>query len=345
MTIFKSKIINLKPQIINPPSLKREIVALQYSPSLKADWDTVLDKSLNGTFLHRREFMEYHGDRFMDASLILYSKGLPIAIFPAEQEGNTVYSHRGLTYAGWIIARGLAANEVEEIIAETLAYYQDENLTQVEVRMVPDFFARGSQDYLHAALLNTGARKTASVTHHCTPLPFKVTDRGKRWGKRQAEKKGLEIGRSGDLRTFWEKILVPNLKDRHRVSPTHSLVEIEKLQQRFPSHIHFFTVMKNGEMLGAAVVFETDTTAHLQYIAASSQGKSLRCLDMLVSWLIEVAYSEKAYFNMGVSHIPATGAINQGLVQWKESFGGKPVEVGTYRLSTTHRQSNINFLY
>ncbi len=266
-----------------------------------------------------------------------------MAIFPAEQEGNTVYSHRGLTYAGWILVKGLKEQEIGEIISETLAYYSDENLTQVEVRMVPDFFARGSQDYLHAGLLNLGARKIASVTHHCTPLPYKVSDRGKRWGKRQAERNGLEMTRSVDLRTFWGKILVPNLMDRHRVSPTHSLVEIEKLQQRCPSHIHFFAVMKNREMLGGAVVFETDTTAHLQYIAASSLGKSLRCLDMLVSWLIEAAFPDKAYFNMGVSHIPATGDINQGLVQWKESFGGKPVEAATYRLLTNTHATEFLF--
>lgn len=279
--------------------------------------------------------MEYHGDRFVDASLIFYKRRQPIALFPAEQEGNTIYSHRGLTYAGWILAMGLADEVVSEIIAETLAYYQTENLFHVEVRMVPDFFAKGSQDSLHAALIKIGAKKSATVTHHCTPLPYKVSDRGKRWGRKQALRHGLEIGPSTDLKTFWEKVLVPNLQQRHDVSPTHSLIEIEKLQQRLPNNIHFFAVTHNGEMLGGAMVFETDTTAHLQYIAASSLGKSLRCLDLLVSWLIEYSFPEKAFFNMGVSHIPATGGINHGLVQWKESFGGKPVEVGTYRLSTT----------
>lgn len=284
--------------------------------------------------------MEYHGDRFMDASLILYREELPVAIFPAEQEGSTVYSHRGLTYAGWIFVKGLGRQIVEDLIIETLEYYQDENLTQVEVRMVPDFFARGSQDYLHAALIRLGAKQITTVAHHCTPLPYNVSDRGKRWGKRQAEKYGLELNPSSDLKSFWEKILIPNLQERHQVLPTHSLDEIGKLRLRFPSHLHFFAVTQKAKMLGGTLVFETDTTAHLQYVAASSLGKSLRCLDLLVTWLIEEVFSEKAYFNMGVSHVPATGEINHGLVQWKESFGGKPVEVATYRLTTNpHKPS------
>lgn len=279
--------------------------------------------------------MEYHGDRFTDASLIVYKKGLPIAIFPAEEEGNTVYSHRGLTYAGWILANGLTEEVVGEIIAETLAYYQTENLSQVEVRMVPDFFAKGSQDSLHSALINTGANKSATVTHHCTPLPFKVTNSGKKWGRKKAVKNKVCVGESNDFRTFWEKVLIPNLQSGHGVSPTHTIEEIQALKYHFPSQIRLYTAMREGTMLGGVVVFYTDICAHLQYVGASPLGKSLSCLDLLVGWLVEEVIQDKAFFNMGVSHIPATGGINHGLVQWKESFGGKPVEVGTYRLSTT----------
>ncbi|MBI1300687.1 MAG: GNAT family N-acetyltransferase [Alphaproteobacteria bacterium] len=278
--------------------------------------------------------MEYHADRFTDASLILYKEGEPIAILPAEREGDTVYSHRGLTYAGWILSKGLTEEVVEALIRETLAYYRDENLTQLDVRMVPEFFSSESQDHLYAAFDYIGAKRKATVTHHCTPLPYKVSDRGKRWGKRQAKSNGLQLSPSSAIQTFWEEILIPNLLERHGVLPTHSLAEMEYLYQRFPANIRFYTVTEQREMLGGAVVFVSGTTAHLQYTAASPRGRSLRCLDLLVSWLIEEAFPDKAYFNMGVSHIPASGGINHGLVQWKESFGGKPVEVSTYRLST-----------
>jgi len=337
MSDSTSKVGNISTPLSPSFSPTKEIEAQPYSTSRKADWDAVLDAGINGTFLHRREFMEYHRDRFTDASLILYKKEKPIAIFPAEQEGKTVFSHRGLTYAGWILVAGVSESQVRHILESTLTHYRERNQNFLEIRMVPDFFAKAPQDHLKGALIQLGAKETFTVTHHCTPLPYAVADRGKRWGRRQAIKNGLEISASSDLKAFWEKLLLPNLQERHRVIPTHRFTEISALIRHFPSQIRFFAVEKEGEMLGGALLFVTDTTAHLQYIAASPRGKALRCLDLLVSWLVEDAFPDKAYFNMGVSHIPATGGINQGLVQWKESFGGKGVEVATYRLSTkTH---------
>ena len=45
-----------------------------YTSSHKNDWDDFIDKSRNGTFLLKRDFMEYHADRFTDHSLMIYYK-------------------------------------------------------------------------------------------------------------------------------------------------------------------------------------------------------------------------------------------------------------------------------
>ncbi|MFD2203191.1 hypothetical protein [Shivajiella indica] len=305
-----------------------------YQAHLKKDWDLVLDNSINGTFLHRREFIEYHGDRFEDASLVIYHEDVPVAIFPAEREGNTVFSHRGLTYAGWLMLDGLRLKDIQEIIENTQAFYQNLGIERLEVRMVPDFFAKESQKELKIAIQNTGGKSVFTAVHHCTSLPFRVKDRGKKWGRKKAIANGIEIRESSDLKSFWEEILVPNLEKRHGVKPTHSLQEIEYLKSIFPDQILFYAVFSGEKMLGGALVFSTDTTAHLQYTAALPLGKKLRCLDYLMSHLIEEEFSHKSFFNMGVSHFPVTGMINQGLVNWKESFGGKPIIVSVYSFFT-----------
>ena len=42
-----------------------------YTPALKgATWDELVQASRNGVFLHLRDYMDYHSDRFTDASLI-----------------------------------------------------------------------------------------------------------------------------------------------------------------------------------------------------------------------------------------------------------------------------------
>lgn len=46
-----------------------------YKSGLKAEWDGFVRNSKNGTFLFYRDFIEYHGDRFGDYSLMFYDGG------------------------------------------------------------------------------------------------------------------------------------------------------------------------------------------------------------------------------------------------------------------------------
>lgn len=46
--------------------------------------------------------MDYHADRFQDASLMIYRKGQLYALLPANRLNNILYSHQGLTYGGLI---------------------------------------------------------------------------------------------------------------------------------------------------------------------------------------------------------------------------------------------------
>jgi hypothetical protein len=311
-------------------AVKEEVYVKPYLSEIKPDWDLVLDNSINGTFLQRREFMEYHGDRFEDASLIIYQENQPVAIFPAEIEEDKVYSHRGLTYAGWILVTGLTYSGIESVVKETLLFCKKKGVKQLIVRMVPDFFAKQFQGNLKTAINEAGAEVLFTAVHHCTTLPFHITNKGKKWGRNKAIKAGLHIEKSYNFSSFWENILSPNLLERHNVFPTHSLQEIEYLARTFSGQIKLYTVKKGEDLLAGAVIFETDTTVHLQYVAVNQRGRNYKALDYLMTYLIEKIAHDKDYFNMGVSHIPKTGEINKGLVKWKESFGGNPRTVNIY---------------
>ena len=76
---------------------------MHYSPDLIKDWGRVLQKATNATLMHEREFLAYHpSDKFQDCSVILYENSKPMAVFAAHKEGEMVYSHQGLSYAGLI---------------------------------------------------------------------------------------------------------------------------------------------------------------------------------------------------------------------------------------------------
>lgn len=44
----------------------------RYTPALKAEWDAAVEASRNGTFLFRRDYLEYHADRFPDCSYLFF---------------------------------------------------------------------------------------------------------------------------------------------------------------------------------------------------------------------------------------------------------------------------------
>src|SRR5690606_37498826 len=98
-----------------------------YRPSLLNDWNTVLSQSLNGTFMHRRSYMEYHGDRFSDFSLIIYKKSRPVAILPAHRQDTDLYSHLGLSYGGPVIVR-LSVDSIFQMFKCLLAYCRDSDI-------------------------------------------------------------------------------------------------------------------------------------------------------------------------------------------------------------------------
>ncbi|MGY6522393.1 MAG: hypothetical protein ACXIUD_11720 [Mongoliitalea sp.] len=299
---------------------------LSFHQVLKRDWDYVLDNSLNGTFLHRREFIEYHGDRFQDESLLIYDGYRPIAIFLGEKERDVIYSHRGLTYAGWILVENLKLYQVRKVISETLKWFKENSIIELKVKMIPDFFAKSSQQILWEVLESFGFLIDFVGIHHCTKLPYSIKNKGKKWGRNKAKASGVTIEASDELFFFWKNILTPNLWEKHKVEPTHSFEEISYLKSRFPENILFFSANLGIEVLGGAVVFLTDTTIHLQYVSATEFGKKLKCLDYLMSFLIEDAFFQKSFFNMGVSHIPSTLEMNEGLVKWKKTLGGEKYE-------------------
>ena len=42
------------------------IEIIQYHNEKKNDWDQLVKRSKNGTFLHLRDYMDYHSERFRD---------------------------------------------------------------------------------------------------------------------------------------------------------------------------------------------------------------------------------------------------------------------------------------
>jgi hypothetical protein len=107
-------------------------------------WDKLTAGSWNGTFLHERRFLAYHGDRFQHLSLVIEDDGgRIIGVFPAAldlQHRDTVVSHPGLTYGGVVHKGALRGAVMLEVLQEICGSYRDADFRLLRYKAIPHIY-------------------------------------------------------------------------------------------------------------------------------------------------------------------------------------------------------------
>lgn len=295
-----------------------------YAPADAGAWDATVARSRNGNLLHRRGYMDYHADRFVDASLVVEKDGEVVAVFPASADGAQVVSHGGLTYAGLISTRALRAVAMLEVFERIAGYYRGRGTTRLLYKAVPHVFhAYPAEEDLYA-LHRLGAQLVRRDLSSVIALRegFRFTDERRR-AIAKAGKSGLRVESGGDLTAF--HALLTEVLSAHGVAPTHSLAELRLLQSRFPGEIVLHEVRDGDVLLAAALVYDLGPVAHTQYLAASERGRQRHALSLLLAGLIETVYAGKRHFSFGISTEQGGRVLNAGLVEQKERFGARAV--------------------
>lgn len=286
-------------------------------------WNHVVRQSCNGNFLHVREYMDYHKERFEDCSLLLFRNKKPVAVFPASRDDVTVSSHAGLTYGGLIHTDDLGANDTLLAFALIGEHYRNVGVQSVIYKAIPPVFhRRPSQNDLYA-LTRSGAtlirRDLSTVIFFDEPVRF---SKGRKWTIGKARKLPIEIKRSDDIDRFHE--LLAHVLERLNARPTHSCAELKLLCERFPEEITLHVAEMGDHLLAGAIVYDFGHIAHTQYLANSDAGRRLGALDLLLAELI-VKYGQKKFFSFGISTVQQGLHLNTGLVAQKEAFGGRSI--------------------
>ncbi|NKJ20395.1 GNAT family N-acetyltransferase [Dyella sp. SG609] len=293
-----------------------------YTPADAAAWDALVARSRNGNLLHLRGYMDYHAERFADASLLIEKDGEPVAVLPANRDGEQVSSHGGLTYAGLISSRALRAEAALEAFEKIAGHYRALGAKRLLYKAVPHVFhAYPAEEDLYA-LHRLGARLVRRDLSSVIALrePFEFTGERRR-AVAKARKAGLSVRTGGDLAPF--HALLTDVLARHEATPVHSLAELRLLQGRFPQQIVLHEVADEHEVLAAALVYDLGPAAHTQYLAASEAGRQRHALSLLLAELIEHSYAHKRHFSFGISTEQAGRVLNAGLVAQKERFGAR----------------------
>lgn len=295
---------------------------------MQQSWDEFVAHSRNATFLHFRAYMDYHSDRFHDHSLVFRNdKGGITALLPANAEGETLYSHQGLTYGGLIIAMKTSAKEVIEVFRLLTDYAKELGFKKIIYKPVPSHYHRyPCEEDLYALFYATHsaleARNIASVIDFRQPLTW---SQNRRLGVNRAKRNGLYVKETDDFAAFW-KILEDNLRERYDAAPVHSLAEITMLKDRFPDNIRLFMAYDSCHCPQAGtVIYDTNGVAHSQYISSTSEGKQLHAVDILFSEVVRHYASTHRYFDFGTSNEQGGTFLNETLIHQKEGFGARAI--------------------
>lgn len=306
---------------------------VKYTADYKHLWDSFVRSSKNGTFLFCRDFMEYHSDRFLDYSLMFYKKNSLIALLPGNICDDVFYSHQGLTYGGLILLQEAKTEDVIDIFSVLTDYLAKNGIKKIIYKTIPHIYhSYPSEEDLYALFRQNAVLQTRAIS---TTIDFKEKPGYSQLRKRQIKKaKGLNIviEETDQLKDFWN-ILDENLEKRHNTKPVHSLEEIEYLKSKFSSEIRLFTASDSKKVIAGCLVFEISQVAHVQYISANEIGKQSGALDLLFDHLINNVFSQKKYFDFGISTEDGGQYLNTGLISQKEGFGGRGIVYDTYQIN------------
>lgn len=304
-----------------------------YQSEARQEWDEWVEAARTPLFFFKRNFMEYHADRFQDASLMFYEEDKLVAVLPASRRGDELVSHGGLTFGGLVFNAKVRANTVLEVFEALVTHARNSGCKRILYKTIPYVFAnQGAQEDLYA-LTRFGAslvRRDLSSVIHLDNRP--KLSKGRKWLIARAAKLGLEATVSNDWDAFLA--LLSEALERHGAKPVHTADELRLLQSRFPKNIELKTTWHEGRLVAGAVLFHFGQVTHTQYLATNDEGKDMGALDALIETCIRECEGNGAkYFSFGISTEDAGKTLNSGLINQKENFGARGLVLDFYEIS------------
>ncbi|GAK94782.1 hypothetical protein JCM19298_357 [Nonlabens ulvanivorans] len=264
--------------------------------------------------------MDYHEDRFEDASLMVYDDDILVACIPGNRVGDQFYSHQGLTYGGVFMKLETSKKLMNAILTEVIFYLKVHYLT-VEIRWQPVIYNHHHMETIKQfEFLDFITFQALNNLYVDLRTEYNISSK-KTSGYRNGKFDNLRLVVNNEFRIFWNDILKPQLKARHQSSPVHTVAEMELLSSRFPNHIKQFLIYERNELLAGVTFFIKGAIVKSQYAAATIDGMKKSALDFLY---IEASkdFKDHDYHFIDYGHVnDSDGTINRGLQRFKEELG------------------------
>ena len=306
---------------------------IQYGVEYKEKWDAFVNSARNSHFFFLRDYMEYHADRFVDASLIaINEKNLLVALFPSSRHDKEIITHGGLSFGGWLINEKMSTEDMLEIFNLMKQFYKEQGINKIKYKCIPYIYDKyPCEEDKYALFVNDAKlyRRDVSTAIYM-PTRYKY-QKGRKWMVSKGRKNHIEVAESRDYAAYME-LEKRVLEKYHGTKPVHTAEEMKMLATRFPENIHLYTGALDGELLAGTIVFVNGNVVHTQYMANSDKGRELGALDRVIDYLITDVYADCIYFDFGISNEEEGRYLNRGLIGQKEGFGARAVVHDFYEL-------------
>ncbi|MSP84525.1 MAG: GNAT family N-acetyltransferase [Flavobacteriaceae bacterium] len=315
----------------------KNYIIKRYETKSYSDWNAFISTAKNATFLFNRDFMDYHSDRFEDFSLLIYDEDKLVAVLPANRLGTTVFSHQGLTYGGLVLSRNSKLYNIIFIFKSILMFLNENAISTLIIKKIPSIYCdtfSDEIDYL-VSICNGTTKMKHAISVINLDSNFKIS-KSRRECINRGKKLNLVIKEENNLVSFWNDILIPNLKEKYNSKPVHSLDEIIALKAKFPQNIKHFNVYSEGKMVCGTTLFITKNVVKAQYISGNEDNNLLGSIDYLYDFLINEVSKGKSYFDFGPSHENNGLNIVKNINFWKESFGVNTLVQNFYEVETSN---------
>ena len=300
-------------------------------------WNDFIEHAKNATFLFHRDFMEYHKDRFEDYSLMVFDGEKLVAVLPANRSGDTLYSHQGLTYGGLVLSPKSKLYDIIFIFKSILKYLNINKIYKLFLKQIPSIYC----DYLSDEMdyLIYICKGKIIMKHNISVISLEnnlTISKSRRECIRRGKKLNLIVKEENNLESFWNTLLIPNLKDKYASKPVHTVKEIEFLHKKFPENIRHFNVYNGDKLVCGTTLFITKNVVKPQYISGNEDNNMLGSIDFLYDFLIKEIAKDKKFFDFGPSHDSSGLHIMKGINFWKESFGANSLIQNFYEVETSN---------
>lgn len=304
------------------------LLVKMYNEKYKEKWDKFVNESNNGTIFHLQQFLAYHdSNKFNFHHLIFEQDGNIIALLPGELKNGIFKSPMGASFGGFV-TKHISYSKIEKIVITFLNYCKDNNINEIYLtHPVISYNKIITQDLDYALLYHGFEYKHhlySSVINLERTYNLEHFEKKARNAVRKAQKMGVEVIINNDFDSFYP-ILVEN-KKKFKLSPTHTLEELKRLDSLLPGKIKLFLALKDDIVLGGSLIFICNDVSIIDfYIAQDYSHQQYRPINIvlfqIIRWANENGYR---YFDIGVNQEtsdPNPMALNRTLVSFKATFG------------------------